>query len=355
MPRYASLSVLAAALASGGANAAGTDVSFNVYGDVDYHVEHAGRTTHSFAAPRLDLFPSGSNGRFSFLGEIVFEAGKDNNFAVDVERIEAAWSFADWLRVRAGRFHTAFGYYNDAFHHGNYFQLPVERPSWVNFEDSGGLIPAHSVGVHLDGRINAGGAGAFRYDLDIANGRGATLNTVQSRIDMGVPKELNFRLRFEPAFLPGLVIGGNAFYSHITANDDPSLVVPIPQMRELIFGAHAAYQEGPLRFIAEAALFQHQVIGGSGATFSTTAALFEAGYAVGEFTPYLLVVRVNLDGGDAYFANSAGGEEGSFTKVRAGLKWIVNDNLALKLEAGHNSLDTGTDITSLAAQAAFAY
>jgi len=42
--------------------------------------------------------------------------------------------------MAAGRFHTAIGYYNDAYHHGYYFVLPTERPTAVRVEDAVGSL-----------------------------------------------------------------------------------------------------------------------------------------------------------------------------------------------------------------------
>ena len=135
------------------AGAARAEVTLNVYGDVGGHLEHAADTAHAFSAPHIELLPSGSAGDFSFLAEINFEIGEANTFNTSAERLEVAYLVDDRLRLRAGRFHTAIGYYNDAYHHGTYFLLPTDRPLWLDFEDGGGLIPSHSVGVHADGRF----------------------------------------------------------------------------------------------------------------------------------------------------------------------------------------------------------
>ena len=149
------------------------DVNLNAYGDVDYVVakQTATPVTNSFQSPRLELFLTATQDRLAFLAETMFEVD-NNEFGVDIERVEVAYIFAEWFRVRAGRFHTAIGYYNDAYHHGRYFQTTVDRPEMVRFEDEGGLIPAHSVGLHADGRVPIGAAGSLRYDVDLANGRG---------------------------------------------------------------------------------------------------------------------------------------------------------------------------------------
>jgi hypothetical protein len=344
--------------------AASAQVAFNVYGDTDYNLLHqAGNYANAFSAPRLDLFPSGSAGRFSFLAEVLFEVDANNSFGVDVERIEAAWLISDYLRVRLGRFHTAFGYYNDAFHHGVYFQLPTERPGWVDFEDNGGLIPSHTVGLHLDGRVPLGGFASLRYDLEVGNGRGRVVDDVQNLTDVNNSKAVNLRLRLEPRAVPGLIVGANVYLDRISANNDLALAAPIPEMDERIIGAHAAYLEGPLHLIAEGAAFFHLATA-SPATYTTIAGFIEAGWSFGDFTPYLLAERVSFPTPmDPFFATASGGAFGtltagafgSYSRVRAGVKWTASDNFALKLELGHTFNDVGSDVDGAALQAAFAY
>jgi hypothetical protein len=331
-------------------------LNLNVYGDVGGHLEHAADTSHSFSAPHVEFLPSGSAGDFSFLAEVNFEIGDNNTFDASAERLEVAYLVDDRLRLRAGRFHTAIGYYNDAYHHGTYFLLPTDRPLWLDFEDGGGLIPSHSVGVHADGRFNFA-VGGLRYDLDLANGRGRRLVEVQNLTDDNKTKAFNVRLRFEPEFLPGLVLGANLYVDRIAANAEADLPAPIPEMDERMLGIHAAYLEGCFHLITEAAFFSHDETRRS-KSYSTQAYLVEVGYEVGAVTPYAVFERVSFgDEVSPYFLTSPLGEAGSQTLGRAGVKWKVGDHLAVKLEAGRQAFDragsTANDFARF--QAAFAF
>src|SRR6266513_3180390 len=64
-----------------------------------------------FLTPRL-----GSRTRALF--ELNFEVGSDGAVGVDLERAQLGYQFADSATVWLGRFHTPYGYYNTAFHHG---------------------------------------------------------------------------------------------------------------------------------------------------------------------------------------------------------------------------------------------
>ena len=84
------------------------------FGDITFHRDTAkgehfdpgigtltGNTT-SFSLGQLDMFvTSDISDRFKFLSEIVFEAGLDNSFGVDVERYLLQYSPSDYFNVSA--------------------------------------------------------------------------------------------------------------------------------------------------------------------------------------------------------------------------------------------------------------
>src|SRR5450755_2778427 len=177
-------------------------INFKIYGDTQFRVQNHAAVHDSFATAHIDLFPTADVGKLSFLSEIFFEAGDSNEFSVDIERLQIAYLFSNWLRLRAGRTHTAFGYYNDTYHHGNLFELTTDRPYAVNFEDEGGLIGAHLVGVGIDGTFDTG-AGSFRYDLETGNGRLGDVTAVALDHAEKDDKLVNLRLRWLP--IDGLI------------------------------------------------------------------------------------------------------------------------------------------------------
>ena len=353
-------------------------VSVNLYGDVDYigfklFPPGGAPSTYSstFSVPRVATLFTGTLGRLALINEITFTVpiyAQDNSFNFDVERFEVSYQVAEWLRLKAGRFHTAFGYYNDAYHSNFYYQLGADRPGFTRFEEDGGLIPARAIGVHADGRIRIGAAGALHYDVEVANGRGDTLAEILNRQDLNKGKAVNFRLRYEPAFLEGLVIGANYYFDDIPGSTqvvgvNPNTGAPIgasiPNLHEQIIAAHVAYAEGRLHLIAEIAHFIHAVRD-SDVTFTTDAGFVEAGYTFGDFTPFVVFDKIVLPGGangagaDPYFGLSVAGGFGSTTSVSAGVRWQVVDGLALKLQAGHLNAAFGT-VESVLSQVAVAF
>jgi hypothetical protein len=328
-------------------------VSLSVYGDIDYAVQSVDDTiTQSFQAPRLELFPTATQERLSFLAEVLFEVDDQNSFVVDVERIEVAYLFSDLFRLRAGRFHTAIGYYNDAYHHGHFFQIATDRPEMLRFEDEGGLIPAHSIGVHIDGLLPLGPIGGLRYDVEVANGRGRIPDEVTNTFDPNQEKAFNLRLRLEPGFPEGLILGGNLYFDTIrTGGIEP----PRPEVTvdEVILGGHLAYLENYVHLIGEYLHITHRA---SNTVTVTQAGYAELGYTFKVVTPYVRAQRVVFPPDlDPFFALNLLAIRGSFSSGLAGLRFNVSDYLALKLEGAYTKLDSGQTITTGVAQCAFAF
>ena len=130
-----------------------------------------GKKSHGFAIGELNLFiTSQINDKTSFLAESVFAWDDDKqNFRIDVERVIIRYSVSNLLNLASGKFHTPFGYWSNAFHHGTLIQPTIVRPNIIRFEDEGGFLPIHQVGLQLDGsgftNSNLG------YNLFISNGQ----------------------------------------------------------------------------------------------------------------------------------------------------------------------------------------
>jgi hypothetical protein len=351
-------SAIAVALGVGASSPAHAEPEISLYGDVDGVVRTTGTRTGTedgFSAAKLELFTTKTADRWAFLAEVMFEAGEENSFDLDVERVEVGYLYSDWLRVRVGRFHTAIGYYNDAFHHGAYFMLPVGRPTMVEFEDGGGLIPAHSIGAHLDGRFEAGDD-HIHYDLELANGRGADPLTVQNQHDVNRPKAINLRLRYEPSgTLDGLVVGGNLYFDSVPAVEaEAGAAPPVGAMHEWIAGAHAAYFEHEIHFVTEAMMIQHTEQA-TGTHHRTYAVFAEAGHAFDAITPYARYEWTRFpDEGDPYFGKSS---NDGYQAASFGVKHSTTDHIALKAQAGVTfSRAPGADpLFTLTGQVAFAF
>src|SRR5262245_11277001 len=151
-------------------------------------------TSSGFALGQFDLFfVSRLTPTLSFLGETVFEMNEEGEGVVDVERVFVKYSWSDMLQLSVGRTHTALGYWNEAFHHGALLQPTVERPAVLEFEDDGGILPVHSVGLELSGGSQSPAWG-FNYVVNVANGRGPIPDAVQNGGDLNQHKAVGGKL-----------------------------------------------------------------------------------------------------------------------------------------------------------------
>src|SRR5256885_9893492 len=280
-----------------------------------------------FLTPRL-----GSRTRALF--ELNFEVGSDGAVGVDLERAQLGYQFADSATVWLGRFHTPYGYYNPAFHHGQQIATSLRRPRFIQFEDQGGVMPAHTVGAWLTGSERVGDE-KVTYDVFIGNSQRIqdhTLdmnnagNTHGSTI-MGA----NLGLLLSGAF-DGLKVGVDVFQTRIQDEDQsPSYVT---QLRS--YGAYAAYDTDSWEDIAEFHVFSSQDLTGRTGTHHSDAGFVQLGYRAGRYTPYARYERGAFQQSDDFFAAQASGN--SYYRTALGLRFDVDLVSALKLELAETHL-----------------
>ena len=82
-----------------------------------------------FTVGNFDLYLSPELGdNVKTLIETNFEVDSQGGLGVDVERVQVGYAFGDYLTAWLGRFHTPFGVWNTAFHHGQQISTSVRRP-----------------------------------------------------------------------------------------------------------------------------------------------------------------------------------------------------------------------------------
>ena len=316
-------------------------VELKIYGDTLFKYTNRGPVKTTFEAAHVDFFLTADLGRLNFLSEVFFEGRDDNQIAVDVERLQVAYLFGNAFRVRAGRSHTAFGYYNDTYHHGNIFELTADRPRGIEFEDEGGLLPAHTVGIGADGTIEAGKLGALRYDIEVGNGRAADTTSVAVVAAGKTEKMVNLRLRWLTP-VDGLLFGINGLYDLVPSADATTTAPERPKVIEGIAGAHLVYMEHGVHFLAEAYDVHHVRSGGG--TFATIGGFVELGYKLGAFPPYDRPEYIHFPGaGDPVFQQpgAAWANTSTVFDARIGVKWMPLPQIALKLEGERFAPSTG--------------
>lgn len=350
MRPHSLLASIATVLAAGGA--ARADSAINFFGDTNYYVDKGDTTTNSFQASTLDIFASQTEGKFSFVGEVIVEAFGSNDFSVDVDRLEVAYAPRPWLRFRAGRIRSAFGYYGDAYQNGKFFMMPISWPDMYEGAGFDGILPSHAVGLHADAAHSLGNdRGKLTLDAEILNGRGLDTGEVTAFKDPNQTKAVNLRLRYVgEGHLGGLIVGANVYVDQIPP--DATVGIEHPAMHELILGGHAVYVADRVHFVSELAWIRHREYG-TDTIHRTTTFFAEAGYDLGDYTPYVRYENTHFADADPYFT-TAGIESEDFQRVSVGVKYIASASVAFKVQGAINDDASDTDY-NLTGQAAFAF
>jgi hypothetical protein len=283
---------------------AGPQLTLHGFSDITLHFEKVPNgaggdsTSNAFALGQFDLyFVSRLAANLSFLGEAAVELEHSGESALDVERVYIRYAWSDYLRVAAGRTHTALGYWNEAFHHGVLLQPTVERPEALKFEDDGGILPVHSVGVEVGGTMGQGDW-SLGYVGNVANGRGPTSDLVQGSTDLNRDKAVGVKLSLSKSGSRRFAIGPS-FYRDVIP-PDPVIVGREGSMDETIYGGHMHYADDHVETLAEYYHLRHED--------RLTSAVYnhEGWYALmivtaGRWKPYGGVDRLAINTQDLFF------------------------------------------------------
>ena len=257
------------------------------FSDFSYRVSNQSGETNSFTLGAFDLFISSQiSEKFSMLSEVNFEFGDDNEMALDLERMLLTYAANDHFKLSFGRYHTGIGYYNTAFHHGTWFQTATGRPFLFLFEDEGGVLPVHNVGLNLTGSIPSGKLG-LNYVAEIGNGRPARRpqnTSVQNVVDENNGKAINFGLWVRPEWVSGLQVGMSLYHDNLIADTPQRIQEYIPAM-------HVVYTTPKFKWLNEGVVIRHQLDGGR--TFNTPGFYTQISRQWGVYRPYIRYQYIN--------------------------------------------------------------
>ena len=306
----------------------------------------------AFALGGVDLFISSQLAdNLTFLNETVFEPTPEGDYVLDVERVIIKYEVNDFLNVQAGRFHTTIGYWNEAYHHGEWLQTTIGRPGLFNFEDDGGVLPVHLVGVVLKGRKDSDAVG-LDYTLEVGNGRGPTPDPPQIVVDANDAKAVNVSVGVQPTSVEGLRVGGGVYLDKIPANGDAGAGSVHSEADEQIVSLFGTYMANDWEVLAEFIDISHDF--DTGGEANSDGWYLQVGRAFDSWTPYARIDSVTLDDADTYYANVDDREA-----LSVGVRWDYSDWSALKLQYTSTDVDVagGGSRTedSLVLQCSFAF
>ncbi|MFL6332187.1 MAG: hypothetical protein ACJ754_02485 [Pyrinomonadaceae bacterium] len=313
------------------------------FADVNFHASNQKGTTNSFSLGQLDLFmTSRLSEKFSVLGELIVEAGQDNRFTFEIHRLLLRYAPNDYLNLSAGRYHTAIGFYNTAYHHGSWFQTAVNRPFIFAFESKGGILPLHNVGVSATGRIPSGSLG-LHYIAEVGNGRASRSRldqAVQTAVDENNGKSFNLGLFSRPKSLPGFQTGFSFYRDSLTP-------AGAPRVGQSIMAGHVVYQNRLYEVLNEAVVVRHER---EGRVFYTPGLYTQFSRRFGDLRPYARYQYVNVPSDDPIYP-----DVGRRNGPSVGLRYDVSEFAAFKAQYDHTQRRRQSPIDELLLQFAFTF
>lgn len=219
-----------------------------------------------------------------------------------LERLHVRWKPSKYFFIEVGRFHTDIGYWNVAYHHGKWLQLPIERPRQLALH--GGLLPTHMIGAQSGVSLPVG-SGAINLVASTGSARDpagnpATHGGGNHSTTITPVNAVHAKLSADDIFLKDLHFGVSGVYSRIpgeTAATRP--IMPLQAFDEYVGNVFVAHVGLPFTFIAEGYQVLHQIPSGdvlgasrggsslAGGKWRTLGAFALAGYSFGIVTPYV--------------------------------------------------------------------
>jgi len=190
------------------------------------------------STPLVDFFFTAKyNNNWRLLSELLISDDER-----DLERLIIGRVAANGKQLWLGRNHTDYDQWNRLFHRETYLQTTIHRPSIIEFEDDGGILPGHITGISMEDDGEVGGR-TVNYGFTI--GLGPTLKRAHLipldllNINQG-PHDLAVTARLSVQTLGENIKDSGLFAGHTTI---PSESPGIQEVRQTVLGAYTNYAQ----------------------------------------------------------------------------------------------------------------
>ncbi|MDF1876531.1 hypothetical protein JHD47_01705 [Sulfurimonas sp. SAG-AH-194-L11] len=313
--------------------------SIPIHGFFDINTDYTGADKKvKFTTGSLDFyFTKNLSDRIYILIDLVFETTGDS-FIVDLERLKIMYDVNEYLTITSGKFHTPYGYWNTGFHHGLQIQTSILRPKFIAFEDRGGILPSHSVGMMSEGSV-----GDFDYNFYVTAGmhiqetNDNNITAGQISTSDGQSQDGNTLVGATCAYnFDTIKVGLHTFTQTVNTLNNQSSDVNMG-------GGFLVIEENNLEFYSEAYIFVNH----NNTNTSTDEYLFsEAYYAQIAYDfdgikPYIRVEYTHYNEKDVYFTSQVATAGGSYNRFALGLNYSLAEDANIKIAVvRHNEHNT---------------
>lgn len=335
-------------LAAATSSARVADAGVPLHGFLDVGFAHASKARdgehNGMRLGTFDLYLTPQLGdKVRTLIELAFEYGPDGGLGIDAERLQIGYALSDELVAWAGRFHTPYGYWNTAFHHGAQLQTSITRPRLIAFEDQGGILPSHSVGVWANGKAQ-NEWGRWGYDVYVSNGNRIADGVLDYNAggDDNGNKAVGFNLSFSPKQVAGLTVGVHGMRQGVDGTNADQSRSGRTQMQFL--GGYAYLDADSYELIGEYYRFSNKDRT-TGSTHRSWAGFVQAGVNVADrTTAFARYEKAALSAADPYFTLQESGA--SYRSIVLGLRYDLDPKAALKFQYD-SSRDEGSPLGTI--------
>jgi hypothetical protein len=303
--------------------------TFHGYADAGFLRNQDGDSVKRFALGEVDLFATARiSPRLTALVEAVLET--DNQIAVakvpvNVERLLLQFRQNDYFNLDIGSYRTAIGFYS-TYLRGSWLQTSLTRPKLFTFEDDGGFLPLHNVGLSANGKLPSGDLG-LHYVVEVGSSRNYA-NPGRTGLDYEQNGAFNIALYARPHGIPGLQVGFSSYHDKFSP-------LPGSALSRSVWTAHAVYHANRFEFLNEGVLARFHE---AGLGYASIPGFYsQLAYRAGsDWSPYVRFDYVNVYGK---------GQVGAYapqyvpwrTAFTGGVRYDVTEAVALKFELGRET------------------
>ncbi len=321
--------------------------TFHGYADLGFLRNEDGASGKKFVLGEVDLFGTARiSPKLAALVEVVLET--DNQLLVadvpvNVERLLLQYRDNDYFNLDMGAYRTAIGFYNTTLR-GSWLQTSLTRPMLFTFEDEGGFLPLHNVGLSANGRVPSGALG-LHYVVEVGSSRNYA-QPGRTGLDLEQNAAVNVALYARPHAIPGLQIGFSSYHDRFSPQ-------PGSNLARSVWTAHAVYQANRFEFLNEVILAKFRE---PGLGYGNIPGFYsQLAYRVASnWTPYTRYDYVNVYG-KGLVGEYAPQYVPWRTVFSGGLRYDLTEAVALKFEIGRETSPLQQPWIRAALQLAFTF
>ena len=213
----------------------------------------------SFVRPSINVLYSYNGGRFRVLGEYLWSSTES-----ELERLKVGWQAGDNTMWWFGRYHNTAKFWTNEYHHGQFMQTSITRPSIEDWEDESGPIPSHITGVSLEHNVPRTDESAINLGLSI----GLAPKFVKDELhpfDMMDPDSdhgmsYNARVAYRPSIFSDNQFGMAVGWNDINVDSESSLALTdLDDIEQLTIGVFGDWRWEKLRLLGSVVHFENEL------------------------------------------------------------------------------------------------